>query len=86
MARFWGESIFPSTPPEVFAAARSVCEIPVSRPAAICSWPKREFDDVSEPVTATPSQPMMGDRNAKKPPAPAIHRPIVVVWPDWFMT
>ena len=60
--------------------------MPASFAAATCNWPNSEFDDVSEPVTATPSQPMIGDRNAKKPPAPAAHRPSVVVWPDWFMT
>ena len=33
--------------------------------AATCSAPNSEFDDVSEPVTATPSQPMIGERNGE---------------------
>ena len=41
---------------------------------------------MSEPVTATPSQPMIDDRNARMPPAPAIHRPSVSVWAEKFMT
>jgi hypothetical protein len=41
---------------------------------------------VSEPVTATPSQPSTGDSNANAPPAAAIHVPSVIVWPDRFIT
>ena len=76
----------PSTPPELFAAASSVGDMPASFAAVTWSAPKSAFDDVSEPVTATPSQPISGERNAKKSPAPAAHRPSVIVWPDWFIT
>src|SRR5215210_6207761 len=86
IARFCGEIIFPSTPPELLAAARSVGVTPASFAAATCSPPKRAFDDVSDPVTDTPSQPIIGDRKAKNEPAPAAHRPSVIVWPDWFIT
>ena len=86
MARFCGEIIFPSTPPELLAAAISAGDRPASLAAAICSAPNSEFEDVSEPVTATPSQPMNADRNAKMPPAPASHSPSVTVCPDVFMT
>ena len=41
---------------------------------------------MSEPVTAVPSQPMIGDRNARTPPAPAIQLPIVSVCADRFIT
>ena len=34
--------------------------------AATCTPPNSALDDVSEPVTATPSQPMAGARNAKR--------------------
>ena len=81
-----GESIFPSTPPDEFAAARSVGSKPASFAAVTCSTPNSEFDEVSEPVTATPSQPMIGERNGSTPPAPAIQVPIVVVCPERFMT
>src|ERR687883_287810 len=79
IARFCGEIIFPSTPPELLAAAMSVGERFALCAAATCNAPKSEFDDVSDPVTATPNQPRIGERNAKKPPAPASHCPIVIV-------
>ncbi len=86
MARFCGEIIFPSTPPELLAAAMSVGDSPASSAALTWRAPKRALEDVSDPVTATPSQPISAERNAKKPPAPAAHRPRVTVWPDWFIT
>ena len=49
--------------------------MPASFAAVTCSAPKRAFDEVSEPVTATPSQPISGDRKAKKSPAPAAPEP-----------
>ena len=57
-------------------------------PFAASTWraPKSAFEDVSEPVIATPSQPMIGERKAKASPAPAIQRPIVVVMPLRFIT
>ena len=55
---------------------------------AAVTWraPNSELVDVSEPVTAVPNQPISGDRNAKKPPAPAAQVPSVIVWPDRFIT
>jgi hypothetical protein len=43
--------------------------------------PNRTFDAVSLPVSATPSQPMIGEKNGNRPPVPAIARPIVVSVP-----
>src|SRR3954466_4854369 len=86
MARFCGEIILPSTPPEEFEAAISTGSRPAWWAAVTCSAPNSEFDEVSEPVTATPSQPRNGDRTAKKPPAPAIQVPSVAVWPEAFIT
>ena len=60
--------------------------MPASCAAVTCSAPNSALDEVSEPVTATPSQPISGDRKAKKSPAPAAQRPSVMVWPDWFIT
>ena len=66
IARFCGEIILPSTPPErVRRGEQRRVESPASFAAVTCSAPNSEFDDVSEPVTATPSQPMIGDRKAK---------------------
>ena len=76
----------PSTPPEELALASSVGSSPASLAADTCSTPNSEFEDVSEPVTAVPSQPMIGDRNARTPPAPAIQLPIVSVCAERFIT
>src|SRR3954452_11344232 len=86
MARFWGEIIFPSTPPELLAAAISVGDRPASCAAVTWRAPNSELDDVSEPVIATPSQPISDDRKPKTPPAPATHIPSVIVCPEKFMT
>ncbi len=86
MARFWGETILASTPPELLAAASSVGERFALCAAATWSAPNSELLDVSEPVTAVPNQPISGERKAKNPPAPAAHVPSVTVWPERFMT
>src|SRR5665647_2695379 len=75
IARFWGETILPSTPPEELAAAISAGLSPALPAAETCNAPNREFDDVSEPVTATPIQPRIGEKIAKAAPAPAIQEP-----------
>src|SRR5919204_2050249 len=86
IARFCGEIIFPNTPPEELAAAISVGLRPAFFAAVTCRAPNSELDDVSEPVTATPNQPMIGDRKANALPAPASHSPRVIVSPEKFMT
>ena len=79
MARFCGEAILASTPPELLAPAINVGDRPACLAAATCSAPNNELVDVSEPVTAVPNQPISGDKNAKKPPAPAAQVPSVTV-------
>ena len=54
--------------------------------AVTCNAPNSELADVSDPVTATPSQPRMGDSSANAPPAAAIQVPSVIVWPERFIT
>src|SRR5476649_2297616 len=71
IARFCGEIILPSTPPEELAAAIRAGLSPTCLAAETCSAPNSEFEEVSEPVTATPSQPRIGERNANAAPAPA---------------
>jgi len=41
---------------------------------------------VSDPVTATPIQPRIGDRIANAEPAPANQAPRLAVCPDAFIT
>jgi hypothetical protein len=86
IARFWGEIILPSTPPELLAEASSTSERPAPFAASTWSAPNSALEDVSEPVMATPSQPTIGDRNANRPPEPATQRPSVVVIPVRFIT
>ena len=86
IARFWGETILASTPPELLAAAISVGFKFALCAAATWSAPNSELVEVSDPVTAVPNQPISGDRKAKKPPAPAAQVPSVIVWPDMFIT
>ena len=76
----------PSTPPDEFAAASSSGGSPAAFAAVTCSEPNSALDDVSDPVTATPSQPITGERNASAPPALAIVSPIAVVCAEAFMT
>ena len=86
MARFCGLTILPSTPPEEFAPAISTGSSPAG--PAVCTWsaPNSALAEVSEPVTATPSQPRIGERIANALPAPASQAPSEPVWPDRFMT
>ena len=77
-ARFCTDSILPRTPAEEFAAAISTGGSPTCPAAATCTGPNSTFDDVSEPVKATPIQPMIGDSTTKKPPAEASATPIDV--------
>src|SRR5947207_6849708 len=86
IARFCGEIIFASTPPELLDAAISVGLKCAFFAAVTWSTPNSELDEVSDPVTAVPSQPSSGDRKAKKPPAPAAQVPSVMVSPERFIT
>src|SRR2546421_4027350 len=86
MARFCGEIIFPSTPPEELAPAVSVAFRSAWCAADTCNAPNSALEEVSEPVTATPSQPSSGDSSANSPPALAIQEPSVCVWPLPFIT
>ena len=54
--------------------------------ALTCSAPNSAFDEVSDPVTATPNQPSRGESTAKKAPVVARKSPIVAVCPEMFMT
>src|SRR3954447_11115753 len=86
MARFCGEIILPSTPPELFDAAISVADRCAFEAAVTWSAPNSEFDDVSEPVMLTPSHPIIGEKKANALPTPATHEPSVIVWPERFIT
>jgi L-lactate permease len=57
-ARFCGEIIFPSTPPEELAPTVRFGLTPICCAVTFCRFANRAFDDVSEPVSATPSHPI----------------------------
>ena len=55
--------------------------------AAVC-WrlENSALAEVSDPVTAVPTQPSTGEKNAKAAPSPATNVPIARVCPEKFMT
>ena len=85
IARFCGEIIFASTPPEPFAAPSRNGDTLIFAAAVVCKVPNSTLEPTSVPVIATPNQPTIGDRNAKNAPAPARNRPRAEVWPEYCM-
>src|SRR5262245_23125893 len=69
------------TPPELFDAAASVGEKPSCCAVTCCKLPNNTFEDVSLPVSATPSQPRIGEKNGNKKPVLANASPIVASSP-----
>ena len=59
----WASIILPITPPELLAAAINVGDTWICSALMRCRLPKRTLDDVSEPVSATPSQPSSVPKN-----------------------
>lgn len=86
MASDCGEIILPTTPPEVLAAVMRWGSSPMFSAAVFCRLEKSALAEVSEPVTAVPSQPSTGEKNANAAPRPATAVPIASVWPEKFMT
>ena len=86
MVRFCGLIILPTTPPEVLAATIRFGSRPAFSAALCCRVAKSALALVSEPVTAVPSHPRIGERKAKAAPVPAIQPPMVWVCPDRFIT
>ena len=58
----WASIILPITPPELLDA--TISEGDRCNCCAVTCWrlPKRTFEEVSLPVSATPSQPMSGEK------------------------
>ena len=70
------------TPPELFAAPIRFGARPSCSAATFCMPPNSTFDAVSEPVIATPSQPMRVPKNGYSAPVLAKARPRVVSVPE----
>ena len=77
-----GEIILPVTPPLVFAATSRVSETLICCAVVDCSEPNRAFEEVSEPVRNTPSQPRNGEKNGNITPVPASTSANVVDMPE----
>src|ERR671921_2720685 len=76
-ARFCGLIIFPRTPPEELAPTARTGLNPSWVAVVFCRLAKRALDEVSEPVSATPSHPMNEAKNGKRTPVAANARPNV---------
>jgi len=60
--------IFPITPPELFAAAIKIGLRPTCDAVIFCRLPNKTFDEVSDPVNATPNQPSIVPKNGYNHP------------------
>src|SRR5246500_5561970 len=69
--------ILPITPPEEFAAAIRIGDRPSCSEVIFCRLPNSTFDAVSDPVSATPSQPSKVPKNGYSTPVAAKARPSV---------
>src|SRR6476620_4328973 len=74
--------ILPITPPELLAAAINTGLMPSCSAVTRCKPPKRTFDDVSEPVSVTPSQPMSVPNSGYNQPVLASAKPSVASVPE----
>ena len=74
--------LLPTTPPVVFAASMRSGLRPRLFAAVTCRLANRALAEVSEPVTATPTQPRTGEKKANAGPRLAKNSPMVTVWPE----
>src|SRR5664279_5528769 len=74
--------ILPITPPDEFAALIRIGDRPSCSEVIFCRLPNSTFDEVSDPVSATPSQPSSVPKNGYSTPVAAKARPSVASTPD----
>src|SRR5216683_920505 len=74
--------ILPITPPEELAAAIRIGDMPSCSEVIFCRFPNRMFDAVSDPVSATPSQPSSVPKKGYSTPVAANARPSVASTPE----
>ena len=82
MAMDCGEIILPVTPPVVFAATIRMSDTPICCAVVACNAPKSAFEEVSEPVRKTPTQPRKGEKKGKAAPVCARARASVAERPE----
>src|ERR1041384_3285479 len=74
--------ILPITPPDEFAALIRMGDRPSCSAVIFCRLPNRMLEAVSEPVSATPSQPSKVPKNGYSAPVLAKARPRVASVPE----
>src|SRR5215470_12072620 len=74
--------ILPITPPDELAAAIRIGDRPSCCDVIFCRLPNRMFDEVSDPVSATPNQPSSVPKKGYSTPVAANARPSVASTPD----
>src|SRR3978361_1133400 len=74
--------ILPITPPEELAAPIRIGDRPNCSEVIFCRLPNSTLEAVSEPVSATPSQPSSVPKNGYSTPVAAKARPRVASTPD----
>src|SRR3954453_2061297 len=77
----WGSIILPMTPPDEFAPPMRIGDNPSCPDVIFCNPPNRTLEAVSDPVSATPSQPSSVPKNGYRMPVPAKARPRVASTP-----
>ncbi len=76
-------TIFPITPPELFALAMRIGLTPTCWAVMRCKLPNSTFDDVSDPVSATPSHPNIVPKNGYHTPVRANAKPRIASNPEY---
>src|SRR6266849_6416668 len=74
--------ILPITPPEEWAAPIRIGDSPSCSAVICCSPPNNTLEAVTEPVSATPSQPSNVPKNGYRKPACAKASPKVASMPE----
>src|ERR1700710_377069 len=74
--------ILPMTPPDEFAAPIRIGDRPSCSDVILCKFPNRMLEAVSDPVSATPSQPSSVPKKGYSTPVAAKARPRVASTPD----
>src|ERR1051326_5878678 len=79
-------TILPITPPALFAAVISTGSRCNCSAVIRCKLPKSAFEEVSLPVSATPSQPRKVPKNGKNHPVCVNARPNTASVPEYLVT
>src|SRR5213078_4703551 len=78
----WASIILPITPPEELAAPIRIGDRPSCSEVIFCRLPNRMLEAVSDPVSATPSQPSSVPKKGYSTPVAANARPSVASTPE----